>query len=131
MAARAQVLIVDDDPVVGQTFARMLTVSGYQVAVVHSADAAMTEASRQAPDVILSDLRMPQIDGMGLLTRVRRDPRLREVPVAIVTGDHFLSDDFLGELRSYGAAVRFKPLFMSDLLELVEGLLTSGSGSRA
>lgn len=129
MAARAQVLIVDDDPVVGQTFARMLTVSGYQVAVVHSADAAIAEAFRQPPDVILSDLRMPMTDGMGLLTRVRRDPRLREVPVAIVTGDHFLSDEFLGELRSYGAAVRFKPLFMSDLLELVEGLLASGTRS--
>lgn len=129
MVARAQVLIVDDDPVVGQTFARMLTVSGYQVAVVHSANEAIAEASRHAPDVILSDLRMPQIDGMGLLTRVRRDPKLREVPLAIVTGDHFLSDDFLGELRSYGAAVRFKPLFMSDLLELVEGLLASGNWS--
>lgn len=123
MTARAQVLIVDDDPIVGKTFARMLTVSGYEVTVVPSVDAALAEAARQRPDVILSDLRMPLIDGMGLLTRIRRDQQLREVPVAIVTGDHFLSEDFLGELRAHGAAVRFKPLFMSDLLELVQGLL--------
>ena len=125
MTAQHQVLIVDDDPIVGQTFARMLTVSGYLVTVVNSVDAAIEEATRQRPDVILSDLRMPMVDGMGLLTRVRRDAALREVPVAIVTGDHFLSEDFIGELRSYGAAIRFKPLFMSDLLELVGGLVVA------
>ncbi len=131
MVAEARVLIVDDDPIVGQTFARMLTVSGYQVTVVHSVDAALEEARRHVPDVILSDLRMPLIDGMGLLTRVRRDQTLCQVPVAIVTGDHFLSDEFMGELRAYGAAVKFKPLFMSDLLGLVEGLLAPGTRSEA
>ena len=129
MAARAHVLIVDDDPIVGKTFARMLSVSGYEVEVVDTVDAAIAAASRRIPGAILSDLRMPLTDGMGLLARVRRDPRLREVPIAIVTGDHFLSEDFLGELRAYGAAVRFKPLFLSDLLGLVEGLLASGAPS--
>jgi CheY-like chemotaxis protein len=131
MAAGAHVLIVDDDPIVGQTFARMLTVNGYRVTVVHSADAAMEAAGQAVPAAILSDLRMPMVDGMGLLTRLRRDARLRDIPIAIVTGDHFLSDEFLGELRAYGAAVRFKPLFMSDLLELVEGLLSPNLKSPA
>ncbi len=130
MTAPAHVLIVDDDLVVGETFARMLKVNGFQVSVVQSVDAALEAAGRQVPDAILSDLRMPMVDGLGLLTRVRRDPRLREVPIAIVTGDHFLTEEFLGELRAYGASVRFKPLFMSDLLELVDGL-TSGSGAPA
>lgn len=130
MTAPAHVLIVDDDLVVGETFARMLKVNGYEVAVVQSVDAAIEAAGRRLPDAILSDLRMPMVDGLGLLTRVRRDPHLREVPIAIVTGDHFLTEDFLGELRAYGASVRFKPLFMSDLLELVDGL-TSGSSTTA
>jgi CheY-like chemotaxis protein len=130
MAANAHVLIVDDDPVVGQTFARMLGVNGFDVSVVQSVDDAVTAATGRRPDAILSDLRMPMVDGLGLLTRIRRDPRLCEIPVAIVTGDHFLTEDFLGELRAYGASIRFKPLFMSDLLELVNGLLTSkGAGA--
>jgi len=131
MTARAHVLIVDDDPIVGKTFARMLSVSGYAVEVVDSVEAAIAAATRRLPDVILSDLRMPMTDGVGLLTRVRRDPKLRDVPIAIVTGDHFLSEDFLGELRAFGAAVRFKPLFLSDLLGLVEGLLTPGHANPA
>ena len=48
-----------------------------------------------------------------------------------MTGDHFLSDDFVGELRALGAALRFKPLFMSDLLGLVESLLTPGAANPA
>lgn len=128
MTAKAHVLIVDDDPIVGQTFSRMLSVSGYDVTVVKSVEAAMQAAGAAVPDVILTDLRMPMTDGMGLLTKVRRDARLREVPVAIVTGDHFLSEEFVNELRAYGAAVRFKPLFMNDLLDLVEGLRASGAG---
>jgi len=126
MPGRAHVLIVDDDPIVGQTFGRMLTVSGFDATVTQSAQAAIDAAAAQAPDVILTDLRMPMSDGMELITRLRKDARLREVPVAVITGDHFLTEEFLAELRNYGAAVRFKPLFMNDLLSLVEGLLASG-----
>ncbi len=50
--------------------------------------------------------------------------------MAVITGDHFLTEEFLAELRTYGAAVRFKPLFMNDLLSLVEGLLASGHASQ-
>jgi CheY-like chemotaxis protein len=131
MAARAHVLIVDDDPIVGQTFGRMLTVSGFDATVTHSAQAAIEAAAVQPPDVILTDLRMPMSDGMELISRLRKDATLREVPVAVITGDHFLTEEFLAELRNYGAAVRFKPLFMNDLLALVEGLLASGRTSQA
>ena len=131
MPSRARVLIVDDDPIVGQTFGRMLTVSGFDVTVTQSAQAAIDAAAAQLPDVILTDLRMPMSDGMELITRLRKDANLREIPVAVITGDHFLTEEFLAELRTYGAAVRFKPLFMNDLLALVEGLRASGQGSQA
>lgn len=129
MAGRAHVLIVDDDPIVGQTFGRMLTVSGFEATVTHSAQSALDAAAKRLPDVILTDLRMPMSDGMELITRLRRDAALREIPVAVITGDHFLSEEFLTELRTYGAAVRFKPLFLNDLLSLVESLLASGQAA--
>lgn len=123
VALPARVLIVDDDPVVGQTFARMLRVSGFAVEVAQSVDDALAAARVAVPDAMLTDLRMPMADGLGLLTRLRADEALREVPVAVITGDHFLTEDFLAQLWTYGAAVRFKPLFINDLLSLVNGLL--------
>jgi CheY-like chemotaxis protein len=129
MSAPRHVLVVDDDPIVGQTFGRMLTVSGFEATVAHSVADALDAAAARRPDVILTDLRMPMSDGMELLTRIRRDPDLREIPVAVVTGDHFLTEESLAGLRAYGAAIRFKPLFMADLLALVEDLVASGRKS--
>ena len=123
MSVGGHVLVVDDDPIVGQTFARMLNVSGYDAVVADSLQGALDQATRRLPDAILTDLRMPMADGMELLTRLRRDPHLREVPVAIITGDHFLTEEFLSEVRAYGAAIRFKPLYLADLLQLVRSLL--------
>jgi CheY-like chemotaxis protein len=103
-------------------------VSGFEATVTHSAQSAIDAATAHLPDVILTDLRMPMSDGMELITRLRKNASLREIPVAVITGDHFLTEEFLAELRNYGAAVRFKPLFMNDLLSLVEGLLAPDHG---
>jgi hypothetical protein len=45
------------------------------------------------------------------------------VPVAIVTGDYFLDDDIAAELRQLGAEVKFKPLWLDDLVDLARNLL--------
>lgn len=123
MGTPARILVVDNDPVVGQTFARMLRVSGFQVEVTQSVDEALSAARTATPDAMLTDLRMPTADGLTLLGRLRADAALCEVPVAVISGDHFLTEDFLTQVRSYGASVRFKPLFLHDLLALVNGLL--------
>jgi len=81
----AHILIVDDDQVVGETFARMLTLEGYRVTSVQSVDAALAATATEAPDALIIDMRMPVVSGLDFLRLLRRDSRLREVPVAIVT----------------------------------------------
>ena len=123
----AHILIVDDDQVVGETFARMLTLSGYRVTTVQSVDAALVATAEQAPDALILDMRMPVVTGLDFLRQLRRDSRLREVPVAIVTGDYFLDEPLLAEMRALGATVRYKPLWMDDLSALAQSLLTRAS----
>jgi chemosensory pili system protein ChpA (sensor histidine kinase/response regulator) len=123
--AVARFLIVDDDPVVGDTFARMLRLDRHDVVVAQSAAAGLETALRDLPDAILLDLRMPISGGLEFLRNLRRDARLRELPVAVITGDYFLSPPALDELRALGATVRYKPLWMDDLTALVGTLLTS------
>src|SRR4051812_16304772 len=84
------ILIVDDDEGVTQTFARMLRLEGYQVYTAMSAETGLREAAATLPDAIILDLRMPLVDGLGFLRRLRANDRHRDVPVAIVTGDYFL-----------------------------------------
>lgn len=124
-AARAKILIVDDDEGVTQTFARMLRLEGYQVRTAVSAETGLQEAHASQPDAIILDLRMPLVDGLGFLRRLRERDEARSTPVAIVTGDYFLDDSVSAELRQLGAELRFKPLWLEDLVGLARNLLQS------
>jgi two-component system response regulator PrrA len=119
------ILIVDDDEGVTQTFARMLTLEGYEVRTAFNAEAGLRSATERRPDAIILDLRMPLVDGLGFLRQLRSmaDQQASPTPVAIVTGDYFLDDSVAAELRQLGAELRFKPLWLEDLVGLARDLL--------
>ena len=119
----ATILIVDDDEGVTQTFARMLQLEGYSVRTAMTAETGLREADAVHPDAIILDLRMPLVDGLGFLRRLRKHEGHRLTPVAIVTGDYFLEDEISDELRALGAELRFKPLWLEDLVGLARNLL--------
>ena len=123
--ATTKILIVDDDEGVTQTFARMLRLEGYQVHTAVNAENGLKEAKRSRPDAIILDLRMPLVDGLGFLRQLRANEDQRFTPVAIVTGDYFLDDAISTELRELGAELRFKPLWLEDLVGLARNLLQS------
>src|SRR4029079_1679398 len=118
----SKILIVDDDEGVTETFARMLRLEGYQVRTAVSAEKGLAEAESQHPDAIILDLRMPLVDGLGFLRRLRAHDDQRDTPVAIVTGDYFLDDGVSNELQELGAELRFKPLWLGDILGLARKL---------
>jgi DNA-binding response OmpR family regulator len=119
------ILIVDDDAGVTQTFARMLKLEGYQVRTAANAETGLLEAERTRPDAIILDLRMPIVDGLGFLRRLRASEARGGTPVAIVTGDYFLSETVSAELKALGAALSYKPLWLEDLVDLARSLLKS------
>jgi two-component system, OmpR family, response regulator PrrA len=119
----AKILIVDDDEGVTQTFARMLRLEGYEVRTAMNAEMGLREAEQCHPDAIILDLRMPLVDGLGFLRRLRARDAQRETPVAIVTGDYFLDDSVSTELQQLGAELKFKPLWLEDLVGLARTLL--------
>jgi DNA-binding response OmpR family regulator len=101
----------------------MLRLEGYQVRTAVSAEKGLQEAERSHPDAIILDLRMPLIDGLGFLRRLRAFEEHSTTPVAIVTGDYFLDDSISNELRELGAELRYKPLWLEDLVGLARNLL--------
>ena len=119
----ASILIVDDDEGVTQTFARMLRLEGFLVSTAFDAEGGLQVAARARPNAIILDLRMPLVDGLGFLRRLRQHEAHRETPVAIVTGDYFLDEAVADELRQLGAELRFKPMWLEDLVGLARNLL--------
>lgn len=118
----ATILIVDDDEAVSQTFARMLRLEGYDVRTAISAESGLCDAREHRPAAIILDLRMPAVDGLGFLRRLRSAEGPNRVPVAVVTGDYFLDDKVAAELRRLDAQLTFKPLWLEDLLGLARTL---------
>lgn len=120
-----RILIVDDDRAVADTFSRMLRLEGFDVATALSAEAGLELADEVAPSAIILDLRMPIVNGLQFLRTIRARPHLIEVPVAIVTGDYFLGESTATELKLLGASVRFKPLWLEDLVALARALVSA------
>jgi DNA-binding response OmpR family regulator len=133
-AGRATILVVDDDEGVRETFARALRLEGYLVRTARDAATGLREASADL-DAILVDLRMPLVDGLGFLQRLRQQDPGRCTPVAIVTGDYFVNDEIATELEGLGATLRFKPIWLEDVVKLTHKLVTGprfiGAGSSA
>jgi CheY-like chemotaxis protein len=119
-------LIIDDDAHVGTVLTRMLTEVGHSAVAVQSAEAGLDAAIASPPDAILVDFRMPGVTGVEFLRRLRQHEVLREVPVAVVTGDHFLDDELQTEIRALGAAVGYKPLWLEEVVGLARALTQRG-----
>ena len=89
-----RVLFVEDDPAVAQMYRLKLELDGYAVDVAADGLQAVEMAVGNPPDLIFLDIRLPKMDGMGVLEALRGDERTREVPVVILSNytEHELVD---------------------------------------
>jgi DNA-binding response OmpR family regulator len=122
-SAAPRVLIVDDDPSTADTFSRTLRLEGFEVWAGLSAEEGLSLAQTHQPNVIVLDLRMPLTSGLQLLRAIRAIPGLSSTPVAIVTGDYGLEDEMRDEIKALAAELRFKPIWIEELVTLARELL--------
>jgi DNA-binding response OmpR family regulator len=123
-----RVLIIDDDATALELFEQMLVEEGYVVRAVQTVEAGLAEAAMHPPDAVLLDLHLPLTDGLECLRRLRAAPLHLMMPVAILTGDYFLEDEVARELQALGARIHFKPVWDTDLRQIVEALVSQQAG---
>jgi CheY-like chemotaxis protein len=126
MVSPRRVLVLDDDEGIRSAFSRVLAREGYSVQVAATAEEALRHVEHARPDAILLDLRMPLINGVGFLFRLRQDPANQDIPVAVITGEHALDAATVTDLRALCARVWHKPLSLEDVRRVVRTLLTPG-----
>jgi CheY-like chemotaxis protein len=78
------ILVVDDDPASRDVLAHALADAGYRVAQASDGLLALKQIARQEPDLILSDVRMPHLDGIGLATLLA--PHSPPIPIILMSG---------------------------------------------
>ena len=123
-ASKAQILLVDDEQSVRDTLARLLSAAGYDVSTAQHGFDALLQLRRATPEVIISDLNMPQMSGFEFLSVVRR--RFPDVLVVAVSGAYESGDQVPGGVIADGfyAKGHARP---EDLLRTVAQLIDTAS----
>lgn len=128
-AGRGQkILIVEDEPDLAATCARLFRQMGHIPLVALNGHEALTLIDAEHPDLVLTDLRLPGVDGLGVLRHARRTAT--GIPVILVTA--YVSEETRREAMRAGAtAYLAKPFTLADLRTTVEGALAVGTKTDA
>jgi CheY-like chemotaxis protein len=113
MSALRKVLVVDDDPVVGKSFDRVLSGKGYVVITAEDGYDALAKLQAEKYDMVFTDLRMPGMSGLEVAERVRT--RQPWIPVVIVTG--YGSDKSEERARAAGVSDFLHKPLSPDVIE--------------
>lgn len=109
-----RVLIVDDDPALRLVCAVSLEAEGLRVLEAADGLDGLEQARRERPDLVLTDVRMPRLDGFGLAEQMRREERTRRIPLIFMSGE--LGGGNVERARTLGAlAYLTKPFDPSAL----------------
>jgi CheY-like chemotaxis protein len=129
-ARKMLILIADDRPTSRELLRTVLERAGYDVIEAEDGEAALEQARSSNPDLILLDMQMPKLDGYGVLTQLRADPRFRELPVLALTASAMMGDREK-ILASGFTDYLSKPAGPEKVREMVARLLgkTSATGS--
>ena len=123
-----RVLVVDDEPDILRLLERSLKASGYAVTTAADGQKAEQALAQALPDLVLLDAMLPLVNGFEICSRIKSNPRLRKVPVIMMSAvyrgwrfaqdarDAFGADDYVE-----------KPFHLADLLHRVEERLTEGT----
>jgi len=113
------ILIVDDDEIILCMLERSLGEAGFVVLKAANGKAALEVVSRQPVDVIVSDISMPEMDGLAFCERIRQDPEFVDVPFIFLTARRE-EEDWIRGLRSGADEYLVKPVQPSELITRVE-----------
>jgi CheY-like chemotaxis protein len=119
------VLVVEDDPETRRFYVLTLNRNGFTTEEAHNGFQALDKATAVVPDLILTDIAVPGLDGIELCRRLRADPRTAPIPILAFTGH----DDRDYPDRALGAGanrVLIKPFDAETLLAEARRLLKSG-----
>lgn len=125
----ANILVVDDNPDLRHYVASILQRQGYRISTAHNGAIGIDVARSLRPELIITDLMMPQVSGIELIQQVRQDPTLQSTPIILLTAK--VDDDTRLEGVEQGAdAYMSKPFKDRELLAEVRNLLALKANER-
>ena len=125
IAGASTILVIDDDPAARDIMQRFLSREGFNSILTSSGEEGLRLAKERSPAAILLDVKMPNLNGWEVLSRLKSDPELANIPVVMVT---FVDDQSLGSALGAVDYV-LKPVNYGRLLSLLQPYRTESSVS--
>jgi DNA-binding response OmpR family regulator len=116
------IIVVEDEQEAAEMFAEMMRVNGFRVLKSSGSATAMNLIRLENPAAIILDIMMPDVSGLEVLRFMRREPKLANIPVIVVSAKSMPSDIQTG-LDAGASAYLTKPVGYLDLKEAVEKVL--------
>lgn len=123
------VLLVEEEPTGREMYATALEQAGFRVAQAHNGLQALDKALELRPDVVVTDLAIPGIDGLELCRRLRVDPRTGRIPIIGITGYSGFVADPERATRAGCDRILIKPCLPDDLQREILRLLAQAKGA--
>ena len=118
-----RLLVVDDEPNLLRAVAACLKTENYEVSTARNGQEALMQLAESVPDLIISDIRMPGMDGYKLARQLRGSPRTALVPIVFLTAKDETADRIEG-FRAGIDAYLTKPFEPDELIAVVNGILS-------
>ncbi len=116
------VFIVDDDPTIRNSLEDYLGFRGFDVMAFNNGQLVSRVLEYGTPDLIISDIRMPELNGISLLRRLKKSEKTRNIPVILMSA--YEDDAILKDAKKLGADFfLFKPFPLDRLDKLIEKIL--------
>lgn len=113
------ILVVDDEFDIASSLGLLLQLEGYDVVEASNGKEALRKICETRPDLVLSDIMMPVMDGLELLSEIKGSPELRKIPVIVMSAGRFDGEDHTHPWDAFLA----KPIGLDELLDTIHRLL--------
>jgi two-component system cell cycle response regulator DivK len=116
------ILVIEDYSDTRELLSGVLRIKGYNVIEAEDGVAGLLIAGANCPDLIITDLALPEMDGVEAARRIHEMPKLKQTPIIVISA--YLTEEVTGDLRAYGCVEVFrKPFDLDELLETIRKVI--------
>lgn len=117
-----KILVVDDEPLVRNALVRFFSASGFSTVSASDGLEGLEKVASEKPDLVIADVDMPQLDGIGLCGMIKKNPATSHIPFLFLSGDGQIGK-VEEALENGGDGYVLKPFDLPRLILKVKGLL--------
>ena len=115
----ARILFVDDDPLTLETLKRSVEIFGHEAVLASPGEQVLTSIGNQPPDLILTDMNLPDMDGLSLVRNLKQNPSVAEIPVVMLSASPEI-DASQAALAAGAEEFLAKPIRLQTLQDVIE-----------